>query len=133
MVYSRTMRTSSYLSIAAAVPFALLFACSSSSNSGSPGSIPTCQGAMPGQSTTQSGACSSCAQSSCGSEVSAFESACSDYLSCFSACQCSDDTCIENCTSKLTEQSCEQAGGNFEACEDQNCASQCGLDDAGGG
>jgi hypothetical protein len=93
--------------------------------SGNGSGVPQCMNppATGGTSTT----CANCLNSSCSSEVSQVDSACSGYVSCYDACDCSDDTCLENCQKQATSDSaCEGALQSGLSCAEAKCTSACG-------
>jgi hypothetical protein len=107
---------------------AAAFACSSSSNSGGASNACVYAGT--------SSSCQSCVQNSCGSQVSSGESACSGYLNCACPGGSFSQTAAESssCQQQI-DSSCASAEQSIVSCEEQNCASQCGISggSSGGG
>jgi hypothetical protein len=123
------MRKAIWIVGAIAAATAAALACSSSSNGGGNGS--SCFSTS--LNTSGNTNCSSCVESKCGSQLSGVESGCSDFINCVCTGGTYNANNVQTCLSKEQESSCTSAITPLSSCENQNCASQCGVTSSGGG
>jgi len=57
---------------------------------------------------------------------------CSAYFTCFCACAQGDISCYGGCQPKFTS-ACQACSSSIMSCEQQHCASECGVDAGTGG
>lgn len=100
----------------------IVSACKTDASSGGP----PCKGADADQT------CYDCQSGKCSDAFGQVESACGDFLACEAQCTCSDISCLEACSAKITGD-CATANDALEQCAKSSCAGECSKATPDGG